>query len=244
MVATVLLCLSGCGSLPSAAAKDHLSVSVHGVNYTGNEFTYVVVDPANPANTAGGELVEPFAAGGTMCCFDLPKKWVPGITVEVRTTNFLVAKEDKSLSEVRNTYTVEVPPYTDGKAGELWVIRTSTGDVELVSSDYQPDHAQWPGKIKGWPTPSIEYRRARWEIYAKSEKGRVNNYKYLLARLAKTPQEALRLAWENDTKYARDDIKLFTGPSDPQYSAFLKQRYQTGLEGAMERLRLMEEQRP
>ena len=240
----VTLCVSGCGSLVSASAKDRVSVSVHGVNHTGNEFTYVLIDPANPANTAGGELVEPFATGGTMCCFDLPTKWEPGIRMLIKTTNFLATDTDKSLSEVRNTYSAEVPPYVDGKAGELWVIRTAAGDVELVSSDFQPDHASWPGKVKGWPVPTLEYRRSRWEIYVQSEQMHVTNYKELLARLENIPEEASKVAWEHDMKYRGNQVKQFTGPSDPKYSTYLKSRYQAGLAGAIERLRAVEAQKP
>ena len=244
LLAAAVLCLSGCGFLVTASAKDRVSVNVHGVNYTGNEFTYVLIDPDNPANTAGGELVEPFAAGGTMCCFDLPKTWAPGMRVQVRTTNFLVAKTDKSLSEVRNTYTVEVPPYTNGKAVELWVIRTAAGDIELVSSDYQPDHEKWPGAVRGWPVPSIEYRRSRWEIYRKTQRGFVDTYEQLILRLDKDPQKAISEAWEVDSKYSSNDVKKFAGPSDPNYLLWLKQKYSAGLERAVQRLKEIEEKRP
>ena len=242
--AMVALSVAGCAPVVAASAKNQVPVSVHGVNYTGKEFTYVVIDPANPSNTAGGELVEPFSAGGTMCCFELPVKWLPGIQVLVRTTNVSVAKAGKPRSEVRNTYTLDIPPYIDGKAGELWVIRTGAGEVELVSSDFQPDHAKWPGKIKGWPVPSIEYRRTRWDLYIDAQRGSVNNYQELLGLLESKPEEALRDAWALEIKHFPDKVKHFSGPLDPGYRAYLKNRYQTSLADAVERLRQMEAQKP
>ncbi|MFL6676562.1 MAG: DUF3304 domain-containing protein [Massilia sp.] len=48
-----------------------------------------MVDPAKPDSSGGGELSDPFAAGGTTCCFSLPKKWRPGIKVRLHTTHLL-----------------------------------------------------------------------------------------------------------------------------------------------------------
>jgi Protein of unknown function (DUF3304) len=63
---------SGCG-------KSTVSVDIHGLNYSGIEFSYMLVDPDGPDNSSVGEHIDPFAAGGTTCCYPLPKQWRPGI---------------------------------------------------------------------------------------------------------------------------------------------------------------------
>jgi hypothetical protein len=35
--------------------------------------------------------------------------------------------------------------------GELWVLRGADGSMSVVSSDFQPDHPNWPGRVKDWP---------------------------------------------------------------------------------------------
>ena len=143
--------LMACTSHPEgalSASGKGVSVSVHGVNYTANPFTFVVVDPNDESNIGGGEHIGPFAAGGIMCCFTLPKKWKPGMKVQVRSTHWLPRNDKDELPEVEKLYTVDVPPYANGKVGELWVLRTSDGGIEVVSTDLQPDHPQWPGRSK------------------------------------------------------------------------------------------------
>lgn len=59
---TAAICVIALPAL-AACAKNTVPVSVHGVNYAADEFSYVIEDPANKKNTAGGETVGPFAAG-------------------------------------------------------------------------------------------------------------------------------------------------------------------------------------
>lgn len=40
------------------ACSKPLPVSIHGVNYTVEPFSYVLTDPSDPKNTIGGELIE------------------------------------------------------------------------------------------------------------------------------------------------------------------------------------------
>lgn len=172
-------------SLLSACEKPIVDVNLHGVNYTDNAFTYVVMDPENPEGGSGGELIDPFGAGGTMCCAKLPRKWQPGIKLQIRTTQWLQQRPAETLVEVKKMHIAEVPKYADGNPGELWVLLNADESVSVVSSDLQPDHAQWPGKVKGWPVPSIEYQRERWELYRKHEEGGVRLYLSALTELGK-----------------------------------------------------------
>lgn len=135
-------------SLPSSS-KSGVSVNIHGVNYTADSFQYVLVDPKDPSNTGGGEHIGPFSAGGIMCCYELPNQWTPGIKVLVQATHWNKKDADGKLQEIRQVHMVEVPPYVGGKPGELWVLRTKEGEIELVSSDFQPNHRDRPGRVKG-----------------------------------------------------------------------------------------------
>jgi hypothetical protein len=202
-------------------AKSTVSVSVHGVNYSNETFSYSVGDPNNNKDPTAGELVDRFAAGGTVCCYDLPTEWKPGIKIKVNSVHWLKETADKKLPEVEQVFVVEVPPYVDGKAGELWVLRQPDGTVEVVSSDYQPNHHKWPGKVKGWPVPSLEYQRERWDLQTESqaiflraaEKRRVSMERDMSAYATE--------AWQRYKRNSPEDIKNFVGPDDMKFQTYL-----------------------
>lgn len=228
----VLVVLMGCSSEADTALsslKREVSVRIHGMNYPADPFTFVVTDPKDASNVGGGEHVGPFSAGGIMCCFKLPKKWKPGLKVQVRTTHWLPKNEKGELPEVEQTQTVEVPPYADGKAGELWVLRTAKDDIALVSSGLQPDHPQWPGKVKGWPVPSREYMRERWELQRQLAENSVNNFRRSIAKLALDPKAQRHSAWKVQKQYQSEEVAKFKGPDDPEYARYLKAEYDEGL---------------
>jgi len=231
-------------SLLSACEKSTVAVNLHGVNYTDNSFSYVVMDPDNPAGGAGGELIDPFGAGGTMCCAKLPRKWRQGIKLQVRTIQYLQQRPAETVVEAKKLHVVEVPKYIDGKPGELWVLLNADESVSVVSSDFQPDHAQWPGKIKGWPVPSLEYQRERWELYRKHEEGGVELYLSSLAELAENPGKHLKENWEHTTKAYPKDLVGFSGPGDPKYYEFLKKQHEEGLERSRKLLKNVMDARP
>jgi len=227
-----------------ACEKPTVDVSLHGVNYSNEAFSYNVRDPAVPDDSgSGGELIDRFAAGGTTCCATLPRTWRPGIKLQVNTTHWLKQLPDGSLPEVKETRVVEVPPYVDGKPGELWVLRAADGSISVVSSDFQPDHPKWPGKVKGWPVPSLEYRRERWQLLKQHEEDVLSVFQSLLTKLEKTPEIRAKEAWEYAMKKNPSSLKKFSGPDDPHYLAALKEDYLDGLNDSREKLeRLMESQ--
>jgi hypothetical protein len=47
--------------------------------------------------------------------------------------------------------------------GTVWVQLLPGGKVVLVVSRYDPDHPSWPGEVKGWPVPTLEFRRQIWD---------------------------------------------------------------------------------
>ena len=247
LMMTLLGMLLGCTSHSnptSSKSGKRVSVSVHGVNYTANPFTFVVMDPDNESNIGGGEHIGPFSAGGIMCCFTLPSKWKAGLKVRVRSTHWLPKNDKGELPEVEKVYTVDVPPYANGKVGELWVLRISDGRIEVVSTDLQPDHPQWPGKVKGWPVPSKEYMRERWALYVKLAEELVDNNRKLIDELVSAPEETRLAAWKLDSMNFRDEVASFKGPSDPAYGLYLKNRYKEDLRKSVVRLEELKKAKP
>jgi hypothetical protein len=229
----VCILLVGCTSElegGTAAPKGSVSVSVHGVNYSGDPFNFGVTQPNAGEDTGVGEHVGPFSAGGTVCCFNLPENWKPGIKMTVYASHWVKKKKDNGIDRINKTHTVELPPYAKGKAGELWVMRTADGGLEVVSSDLQPDHPQWPGKIKGWPEPSLEFRRERWALLHSQAVAAVENHENFLDELKKTPHATMKESWTFDQQYRHDEIQNFSGPEDPRYADYLEARLNEGLQ--------------
>lgn len=238
LLSTLAILLTACAvSTPSmATSKNGVSVSLHGVNYTAESFQYVVTDPKDPSNSGGGEHIAPFSAGGTMCCYKLPKQWAPGLQVQVHATHWEKLGPEKKLEEITHVHMVELPRFPDKKIGALWVLRTKEGEIELVITDVQPSHPDWPGRVKGWPVPSLEYRQERWELYRKSAQGNVDLYQSLLSKLHRDPQKELQESWEYDKKQRSKEVSVFNGPEDRAYAAYLEKRYLEGLKRSELRL--------
>lgn len=223
----ILVGVLGVGGMVGLALSQyrgsHTSVSLHGVNYSDREFSYFIAAPENPKKTIGGEHIAPFAGGGTTCCAVLPWKWQPGTKVRLTTTHWLKKLPDGSLPEVTEEHEVEVPEYAE--AGELWIIRDSAGKISVVSSNVQPDHPTWPGKVKGWPVPSLEYQRQRWELYVHEKKIYLNTFANSLKEIESDPDKQAMEAWNHAMEYSPSELKGFTGPKDPNYRSHLTNTY-------------------
>ncbi|MFC0253257.1 DUF3304 domain-containing protein [Massilia consociata] len=240
---TFLVCSAWLFLLPGCEAQT-IGVSVHGVNYTKEIFRYGVTNPEIPSSRGAGELIDPFAGGGTTCCVVLPVVWAPNIYLDVETKHWVRKHPQDELSEVAGSYRVKVPQYTNGKPGEIWVIREPDGKISVVSSNLQPDHPKWPGKIKGWPVASLEYRRERWEIFRKHEADGVDLYMRLLADLEASPEKRASEAWENSKENFPAEIEGFSGPDDPRYRVALLKEYEEGLLESKRRLKIVMESKP
>ncbi len=243
--APVLACLLIQPALTACSESTNVDVNLHGVNHTVDTFSYSVKNPAlKDQPGAGGELIDPYGAGGTTCCATLPKTWRPGIKLQVNATHWIDRGPEKGLLEVKETHLVEVPQYPDGKPGELWVLRTPDGKVAIVSSDFQPDHPNWPGQIKGWPVPSHEYRLERWKILLNYHLASVDAALSLLHDLEEDPKKGCIEAWEHAKQYDRDSIKAFTGPEDPRYLVQLKIDYEKFFGNSKNRVNQVMEEKP
>ncbi len=232
-------------TMPMLAACNNTSetsVSVHGVNYSDQEFTYVLQDPLHPSNQAGGETIGRYEAGGIMCCFTLPEKWRPGIKINIDYTYYLPKKQDGSLPEIRKSTVVEMPHYD--KPEELWVLRNADGSMGIVSSIYQPDHPKWPGKIKGWPVPSLEYRRERWNLHMEHQLTFLKNSESLLAELQKNPKKRTKESWDAEKEINRELSLNFKGPEDKNYILYLKNIYEKSIIDIEEEIKNLNESKP
>ncbi len=242
-VVLVLPMLTACAK--SERADDgRVPVAIHGVNHTADEFTFVVADPLDKENIAGGETILAYGAGGTMCCFNLPKQWRPGLTAEVRATIWLPATTEEKLPSVKKSYVLDVPAYEQGKATELWILRTADNEFSLVASNFQPDHPQWPGKTKGWPVPSVQYQRIVHAQSLKQAQSDVALYESLLAGLKNRPVEHGKDAWEHRMVSDAHTLKAYKGPADPAFLAMLRADYQTGLVETTEQLKRVKAAQP
>ena len=253
--------------LSSCTEVTATSVNVLGVNYTEKEFTYRLEDPGNPKNAAGGEMIDSFSAGGVHCCYELPRRWRPGIKVRLLTTEWQELKPPQNsqiVKEIRNSFDVEVPDYVDGKPGDLWIVRSADGSFGLVSSSYQPDHPKWPGRVKGWPVPSLEYKRALWDQQIEHLAGIAELSQEKLAELRKAPTATARTRWshmkerasgydpsksfDNPTwssmKENYEVLQRFYGPDDPGFLAWLKQNYEEWAVRSQADLKRVQESRP
>ena len=163
------LLLAAC--LPGVA----MAASIQALNYSSREVDYIAVE--NPGNTnsgGGGDSIRPYGQGGSICCFSVPEKWHADLKV--------VVVYQLSPDPTFHRETVSVPPYPDGKSGDIWLIVYEDGSVGAVVSLYGPSRPEWPGKIKGYPVPTKEYQDERRKQKLKSEKATLVTLERVLLR--------------------------------------------------------------
>ncbi|NVI85661.1 DUF3304 domain-containing protein [Janthinobacterium sp. BJB401] len=163
------LLLAAC--LPGVA----MAASIQALNYSSREVDYIAVE--NPGNTnsgGGGDSIRPYGQGGSICCFSVPEKWHADLKV--------VVVYQLSLDPTFHRETVSVPPYPDGKGDDIWLIVYEDGSVGAVVSHYGPSRPEWPGKIKGYPVPTKEYRDERRRQKLKREKATLLTLERVLLR--------------------------------------------------------------
>lgn len=211
----ISLLLTACSTPMARDSK--IGVEISGVNYSDQAITYAISDP-NDSGSVGAEPLDPFAGGGIMCCFSLPEKWQPGIKVRVQIF-------DTHRDPVKDVI-VDLPPYVEGKPSRIWAVHYQDGSVDVLSSNFGPPHAKWPGKVKGWPVPSVEYRRKQWELYFKDANDSLEAAQRLLKELNENPEEQLLKSWALQQRYRSKEVSAFAGPNDPAYKEFLLKDYE------------------
>lgn len=233
------LCLLTLSSCAREAAQDRASVSVTAVNYTDRELNgYLFLSPdGEKKQVAGGPPARPFEEAGTMCCYSLPAKWRKGIRVRVQ-YDWWQGDDQPRKYIVKE---VEVPPYPDGQVGTLWALLYSDDSVEVVSSDFAPGHAKWPGKEKGWPKPSLEYKQKVWQEEYLEEVARFN-------RLSKTVSEMSDATYEEYFESYKSSWPDFIGTAqsskDRLFIEKLNKFLQEHLESSADQIKKMEAGKP
>ncbi|WP_280542745.1 DUF3304 domain-containing protein [Chromohalobacter sp. 11-W] len=153
----------------TACGDDSVSLNITGVDYAGQGIgSYHVVDPSDEQNRGGGEPIGPYSAGGIMCCYEVPKEWHEGLSVDVVVRYPLEGDTTDERSEslarrraegtLHETIHVEIPKYDTPAQGTLWVQFLPDKKANVVVSKLSPDHKDFPGEVRGWPVPSKEYR--------------------------------------------------------------------------------------
>ncbi|MFK3736610.1 DUF3304 domain-containing protein [Massilia sp. TN1-12] len=225
-------------------AEQKVPVSIHGVNYSNEDFSFALVDPEDPKNGGAGELVGRFSGGGTVCCYSLPKTWHPGIKVLIKSQHWLKRDADGKLPEINETHTVEVPRYADDKASDVWVLRQQDGSYAVVSSKYQPNHEKWPGKVKGWPVPSREYQLERIALQLKEAERAVRNSERARVLMEQDPVGYSRKMWEIMKDTTLIDSSKYSGPEDTKFQDFLRGQNEENLIIFREKVKQLEAYQP
>lgn len=169
LVVCMATLLVSCASAQSEKPKS-VGVGVRSINYAGKEVELIVVDPLNKSNSSGGDALNPYGMGGTICCFSIPAEWHSGYQVIVKYSFY----PDRTWHE----QLVDVPPYPQGIAGEIWLAMHVDGRAEAVVSNFDPSRSEWPGRVKGPPVPSESY-------IEKVRADRLNTQKGMLAAMEK-----------------------------------------------------------
>ncbi|WP_035821301.1 DUF3304 domain-containing protein [Janthinobacterium sp. RA13] len=178
-----------------------MAASIQALNYSSREVDYIAVE--NPGNTnsgGGGDSIRPYGQGGSICCFTVPEKWHADLKV--------VVVYQLSPDPTFHRETVSVPQYPDGKAGDIWLIVYEDGSVGAVVSLYGPSRPEWPGKIKGYPVPTKEYRDERRKEKIKREKAVLHSMENALDGDVSdlTPVELMRL--KGTIEYSKKIINI------------------------------------
>lgn len=231
-----LLTLSSCAR---EAEQDTASVSVTAVNYTDRELNgYLFLSPeGEKKQVAGGPPARPFEEAGTMCCYSLPAKWRKGIRVRLQ-YDWWQGSDQPRQYIVKE---VEVPPYPDGQVGTLWALLYPDDSVEVVSSDFAPGHAKWPGKEKGWPKPSVAYQRTLWELEYQELQARLQRTQKTLSTFGKPH---LAWAWDFYSKFPTNIVDKFYGPDDPNFVEYEKSKLEQDLKEERDNLKALEKKKP
>ncbi|MFB0827921.1 DUF3304 domain-containing protein [Chromobacterium violaceum] len=238
--------LLSCFALSACAGiGGQLGASMTAVNYSGKGYSWVgIAKPDTPEQAEAADMVKPYGASGIMCCVSLPAKWQPGMKLVVQTKDETKAKTAAEWSKENiplQFRTVEVPRYAEGDVGTVWVLLLPDDKLALVVSRYDPSNANWPGAIKGWPRPSLDYRRLQWQTTMKEREDAVNLYKKLLQKI---DVDDLQEQWSLDSKYNANEVIRFKGPDDPNYRAYLKDQYKKSLKESIEYLEYYKSRKP
>ena len=244
LTAIFVAMLGGCASTPSAS-NETMMVSVKGVNYSGDVVVFSVDDPLAPKNATGGDRASSYSGAAVQCCIELPRVWHPGIQLVIDAIVYPVDETDfkREIPRYMKKFTVEVPQYPADQPTELWVIRTPSGDMNLVASNVDPSHEAWPGAIKGWPEPSLTVKKRYWERKVAEARDGIETVKAALDEGMSEPT-VRQHTWDVIKNNQPREVAQFSGPNDPAFVDSVTKRRQQALKFYEANLRKLMESKP
>ncbi|OLO06319.1 hypothetical protein BTW08_18085 [Salinicola sp. MH3R3-1] len=244
-------------SLPACGSdNDTADLNITGVDYAGNGIGgFYVFDPNNEKNRGDGESLTPYSAGGTRCCYQVPKEWHEGLKVDVvvryplegETGDEISASLAKRKAEGKLTETihVDVPKYETPAKGTLWVQFLPDKKANVVVSDLSPPHEDFPGEVKGWPVPSDTYRRKLIDQKLALLEDRLERDQRDLVEYNREPENTLRRYWHMFEEIrAADVLNRFSGTKDPQFKPFLERYLRRNVESDEKEIQMLQDARP
>lgn len=231
-------------SSPTDLGSKSAEAPIHGMNYTVEPFSFVVSDPIDPSNAGGGEVIDAYSAGGSMCCFALPIKWRAGLSVRITETVWESATNDGKSVPRSKKHMVNVPVYRTADMGALWVSKELDGTLSVVSSNLQPDHPNWSGKTRGWPVPSVKYQRKLQDRAIAEEQINIRALQHALEELRVGPDKYASEEWDSIMSFDPKKLAKYSGPADPGYGAMLQAGYESDLARLLKNVERMKAQRP
>lgn len=245
VVTAIFLSLVGaCGAAPSKMPST-MRVSVNGVNYSGDTVVFNVEDPAVQKSATGGDRAGPYTQAGSQCCVTLPRIWRPGLKLQINAIVYPVNESDfkQELQRYLKKFTVDVPQYLSDQPTELWVIRSADGEMNIVASNVDPSHESWPGALKGWPEPSLAYKRKDWDIRIRSVQSGIEALSGAFAN-GTLKHETLLNEWEHRIVNRPSEAKGFSGPDDLIFKAMVTKSYAEALKNRKDELQRLLENQP
>ncbi|MYN41255.1 DUF3304 domain-containing protein [Duganella sp. FT109W] len=197
LAVSMVALLASCASVQMAKPKS-LGASVRSINYSGKEVALSVVDPLNRSNHGGGDSLNPYSMGGTICCFGIPPEWHPGYQVIVEYNFYPDQTWHKQL--------LDVPPYPEGIAGDIWLTMHEDGRAEAVVSNFGPTRPEWPGRVKALPVQSAEYTEIIKNKWLANQKGILKKMEDgLLDGTERSPEQVARL--KSSIEHTKEQIR-------------------------------------
>lgn len=220
-----------------AAPPDGTLVRVRAVNHTDKHLVaFALLDPEGKSAVTGPD-VEPFGRSPSLCCYEVPHQWRSGLQVQLVHDWWTGSLDERAPQTALH----QLPRYAAGRPGNLWVVFRDDGSAELVMSDVEPDDPQWPGTVRGWPTPSRQYRLQQWQLEYDQQSRTVAR---LRERMNGLPSHELRDLWDRLQQRRPAVLKDYAGPDDPRFAQALQQEAAELLPRAQQRLEALEREKP
>ncbi|PMD75050.1 DUF3304 domain-containing protein [Klebsiella pneumoniae] len=131
-----LLLLTGCAQ-PAAQAGGGGGGTIKAINHTKWAINHFSVN-----GQSGIDIIGPFQGGGGGCCFSVPARWTPGMTVRVEKAWIA----DIDAQKRQHSQTVPLPDYNGQDVCGITVHFLPCDDVKVTTSCYTYGSPSYPIK--------------------------------------------------------------------------------------------------